>query len=38
VVEKNLVESQDRFKAFAEASSGWFRETDAEHRYTYFRA
>ena len=30
-----LRESEERLRDFAEASSDWFWETDAEHRFTY---
>ncbi len=34
-VERALIESERRFRDFAEVSSDWFWETDAEHRFTY---
>jgi PAS domain S-box-containing protein len=34
--EQEVRESEVRFKDFAEASSDWFWETDAEHRFTNF--
>ncbi|MBF0268699.1 MAG: PAS domain S-box protein [Alphaproteobacteria bacterium] len=35
-VEREVRESEMRFKDFAEASSDWFWETDAQHRFTNF--
>jgi PAS domain S-box-containing protein len=34
--ERKILELQYRFQDFAEASSDWFWETDAEHKYVYF--
>ena len=33
--EQALMESERRFRDFAESASDWFWETDAEHRFTY---
>lgn len=35
---KELNESEERFRGFAEAASDWFWETDADHRFTYLSA
>ncbi|TRZ95874.1 MAG: PAS domain S-box protein, partial [Rhodocyclaceae bacterium] len=33
--ERDLRESEERFKAFSESSSDWFWETDAQHRFSW---
>jgi len=35
--ERALKESEERFKAFSEASSDWFWETDAQHRFSWIQ-
>ena len=35
--QRDLTESEERFKAFSEASSDWFWQTDKNHRFSWFQ-
>ena len=35
--QRDLAESEERFKAFSESSSDWFWQTDKQHRFSWFQ-